>query len=452
MSFPRQVTRVDQKLGAILLQMARLRRRLNALAIQRVAFRTLAILVLAGALIFAAANWLAPLAFLGVGAALAIAALAAVVATARAGWAMRASAVRAAEIADDRADLKGRLATIVEVAPSGERGELWPYVIEDALAHREEFLPALIERHRIERSVWMPCAALLAAALLVPLARANHPALLAQSDEAPEVTVDLDDLQLRPADPGDNAGVEMQADSATMSRLDAKLAREGARAGAGESSAGILSRARTLASRVQSKLRGEAGAHKRRLTLKLADADGAQASNPRGDDAAARSHHRKHYTAGQFKSEHLGGEEDVPLPPIDKSAHAQHTAQPRGDRPSGPEAPGSGGSENSPDTDSTHEASDQRGDQISNGGASHGIGADPDSLFGAPSNPTMGTEGFEISIEARPMEHGAKGSGQGYLPPKVRTPLSPAQRPDEPIARAAVPAEDRTIIERVFER
>ncbi|HVA80428.1 MAG TPA: hypothetical protein VNF29_05845 [Candidatus Binataceae bacterium] len=450
MSFPRQVTRADQKLGAILIEMARLRGRLNALAIQYTAYRVLAILVLAGALIFAAANWLAPLAFLCATAAIAIAAVAAVVNTARAGWAMRASAVGAARIADDRADLKGRLTTIVEVAPRANRGALWSYVVEDALAHREEFVPARIERHRIEPSVWMPCAALLVAAILVPLALAHRTALLALGDRAADVTVDLDDLHLRPADPGDSAGVQMQADAATMSRLEAKLAGDGA--GAGESSAGILSRARSLASRVQSKLRGGSGARKRRLTLKLADADGARASNPRGDDAAARRHHRTGDTAGQFKREHLAGKHDVPLPPIDKSADAEQQAQPSDDRANGTEAPGLGGSGTSPETDSTRAAADQHGDQSSNGGAAHGIGADPGSLFGSASNPAMGTEGFEISIEARPMEHGAKGAGEAYLPPKVRTPLSPAQRPDEPIARAAVPAEDRTTIERVFER
>ena len=36
--------------------------------------------------------------------------------------------------------------------------------------------------------------------------------------------------------------------------------------------------------------------------------------------------------------------------------------------------------------------------------------------------------------------------------PKCATPLSLNQEPDEPVARAAVPAEDRTTIKRVFER
>ena len=92
------------------------------------------------------------------------------------------------------------------------------------------------------------------------------------------------------------------------------------------------------------------------------------------------------------------------------------------------------------------------GDYLGNGGAAPGMGADPDSLFGAPAAAKLGTEGFEIAIEARPVDHGAKGAGHAYVAPKVRAPLSVTQEPDEPVARAAVPAEDRTTIKRVFER
>ena len=454
MSFPRQVTRADEKLGAILTQMARLRGRLNSLAIQHAVFRVLAILLVAGAAIFAAANWFAPLIFLALSAAISISAIAAIVLVVRIGWAMRASAVGAAQIADERADLKGRLATIVEVAARPNRGALWPYVVEDALAHREEFNAARIERHRIERSVWMLGAAILAAAIVIPLARAHHPDLLAQNDQPADVTVDLDDLHLRPANSGDSAGLEMQADSATMSKLEAKLAREGLSAGAGgvQAPGGILNRARTLASRVQNKLRGDSAARRHRLTLKLADTGGDRASNPRGDDSALRRNHRRGDTAGQFKSEHPAGQEDFPLPPIDKSARAHDQSHPSGDQGGSLAVPDSGESDSAPEAQSAHDTPDSRADQASNGGATHGIGADPDSLFGAPVSSRMTTEGFEISIEARAMEHGAKGAGQAYLPPKVRTPLSPTQQPDEPIARAAVPAEDRTTIERVFER
>ena len=104
------------------------------------------------------------------------------------------------------------------------------------------------------------------------------------------------------------------------------------------------------------------------------------------------------------------------------------------------------------DNSATDRRIQQSGENGSNGGETHGIGADPDSLFGAPAVSKLGSEGFEIAIEARPVDHGAKGAGHAYVPPKVRAPLSLNQEPDEPVARAAVPAEDRTTIRRVFER
>ena len=91
-------------------------------------------------------------------------------------------------------------------------------------------------------------------------------------------------------------------------------------------------------------------------------------------------------------------------------------------------------------------------DSSSNGGSAHGIGADPDTLFGYAADPKMGGQGFEISIDARSETKGPKAAGHAYLPPKVRTPLNSTQHPDEPIARASVPEEDRAAIKKVFER
>jgi len=431
--------------------MARLKLRLNSLAIQHLAFRVLAALLFAGALIFVAANWVSPLIFLAASAVISLAAVAAIIRAVRGGLAMRTSAVGAAQIADQRANLKGRLVTIVEVAARPHRGALWPYVVEDALAYREEFAAKRIERRRIERSVWILGAAMIAAAVMIPLARARHPSILAETGQPADLTIDLDDLHLRPADPGDNAGLEVQADSSTMGRLQAKLAQDGLDPGATSAKApgGILNSARTLAQRVQNKLRGEQAARKHRLTLKLADAGGDQASNPRGDDSARRRQNRQGEAAGQFKREHAF-DQDIPLPKIDQTRPPDEPQAAGGNGEL--QTPGSANSESSPDADSAPDTSDQRGNLGSSGGPAHGIGADPDSLFGAATKSAMSTEGFEISIEARAMAHGAKGSGQAYLPPKVRTPLSPEQQADEPIARAAVPAEDRTTIERVFER
>ncbi|MGB6553819.1 MAG: hypothetical protein WBE78_10030 [Candidatus Binataceae bacterium] len=432
--------------------MARLKLRLNSLAIQHAAFRVLATVLIAGAVIFVAANWISPLYFLGASAVVSIVAIAAIVNAVRAGFALRASAVDAAQIADQRANLKGRLATIVEVAARPNRGTLWPYVVEDALAHREEFAAKRIERRRVERSIWILGVAMIAAAVMLPLARMRHPSILAQAEPAADMTIDLDDLHLRPADSGDSGGLEVQADSSTMSRLQAKLAQEGVNAGAagGHAQGGIVNSARNLAQRIQNKLRGEQPSRKQRLTLKLADAGGDQASNPRGDESALRRQHRQGEAAGQFKREHSFGDEDIPLPKVDET-HGPRQQQSVGGNED-LQTPGRVNPENAPDADSAPDTGDQRGNLGSSGGPSHGIGADPDSLFGAATKSPMSTEGFEISIEARAMAHGAKGAGQAYLPPKVRTPLSSSQQADEPIARAAVPAEDRTTIERVFER
>lgn len=452
MSFPRQVTRADSKLSAILSQMARLRRRLNSLAIQHAAFRIVAAALFAGAVIIAAANRLAPLAFAGVGAAAVVFAIVAILRAARAGWAMRADAARAAQIADERADLKGRLTTIVELAACHNRSALWPYVIEDALEYREQFGAAKIERRRLERSVWILGAAMIVAVVVVPLARANRPSILAPGGEATDETVTLDDLHLRLAEPGDDdTGLELKADAATMSSLRARLAREGAAGGPGDARGGIVNRARSLASRLQRKLRGDAATHRPRLTLKLADAGGSHASNPRGEDSALRRR-RRGDTAGQFRRENSDNQKELPLPKFDRYARPERERQPNPGSVASVENPGSSGADSAPKTDSAPDTAGDRGEQSSNGGAAHGIGADPDSLFGAPSNSKMSTEGFEISIKARPMEHGAKGSGQAYLPPKVSTPLNPNQKPDEPIARTEVPAADRATIERVFER
>jgi len=55
-------------------------------------------------------------------------------------------------------------------------------------------------------------------------------------------------------------------------------------------------------------------------------------------------------------------------------------------------------------------------------------------------------------VDARPIDESSSGGAPAYLPPKVRVPLSAQQFPDEPLARTAVPFDDRLTIKRVFER
>src|SRR5579863_2558812 len=205
MSFSSQDRRADEKLGKklglILGRMGSVRMRLNSLAWQHAIFYTLAILIAAGACIFAGAYVLSPLAFLIFAPAIAIAAVLGTVSAIRAGWRMRASAERAAMIADDRAELKGRLSTIVALAHKPNPGVLWSYLVEDTLGYQDQFAPSRIERRRVSRGIFPFASAIVLAALALPLSRLKHPSSIKPGDQVSDLTIDLDDLHLRAAEP-----------------------------------------------------------------------------------------------------------------------------------------------------------------------------------------------------------------------------------------------------------
>ena len=452
MSFPSQDRRFDEKLGYILGRVGSVRLRLNSLALQHAIFYTLAIVIATGAAIFAGAYLVSPLTFLIGAVALMVVAAAGVAGAIAAGWRMRASAVYAAAVADDRADLKGRLSTIVALAHRDARGPLWSYLVEDTLAYQDEFAPSNIERRRVSRAIYPLAGAILLAALAFPISRIKHAPQIVPGVGDDDLTVDLDDLHLRPAEPGDESGMPVTADPATMRRLEDKLARENASGGdvAGNSLNQLVNRARDMAGNLQSKLTGQQTASNRRLNLRLADAgrDRDQHEIHRAPDTQKNRHGE---VAGQFKPDQPKSSGELNLPPEDDSRQPNAQPSPGG---TGEAAVESNSGQDNPNKDDS--ASDrsiqQSGENSSNGGSAHGVGADPDSLFGAPATSKLGTEGFEIAIEARPVDHGAKGAGHAYVPPKVRTPLNLNQEPDEPVARAAVPAGDRSTIKRVFER
>jgi hypothetical protein len=444
--------RTDEKLGLILRQVTGLRARVNSLALQHGLFWSLAVTIGAGALIYLSAYLLSPLVFLAAAAIGAVAIAAGLWRSLWNAWRMRASLVRAAELADERAELRGRLVTIVQTPLGARRGPLWPYLVEDTLGHRDDFVPARIERRRVSRAILPLVGSLALAALAIPLTRMVHPPKLASSQPPGDITLDLNDLEIRPAEPGDDSGLAVQADPATMSRLADKLAREGIARGPGADGGAnnLLNRARRFAGHVQSRLRGD-GAPKQRLTLRLADA-GAQQSHPR-DDSPAWKNGRPGEKTGQFKQDMVPGR-DRSLPPFDPHSQSPAAqATPGESSEGGMNLAGEQDSSSGPDSTESHRATDQaRADQGTNGGLMHGIGSEPDTLFGAQVNSKLGDEGFEIAIQARPMEHGATGSGHAYLPPKVRTPLAANQAPDQPVTRAEVPPDDRSTIKRVFER
>ena len=422
------------------------------MALQHAIFYTLAIVIAAAAAIFAGAYLLSPLTFLLGTLALVIVAAAGVSSAIGAGWQMRASAVHAAAVADDRAELKGRLSTVVALAQSENRGPLWSYLVEDTLGYRDEFAASKIERRRVSRGVYPLAGALLLAALAYPISKIRHAPQITPGSGLDDLTVDLDDLHLRPAEPGDESGMQVTADAATMRRLEDRLARENAAGGdvAGNSLNQLVNRARDMAGNLQNKLTGQQAASKQRLNLRLADAGRDQNQNEihRAPDAQKN---RRGDVAGQFKQDQPKSNREIDLPKGDDSRQPNSWPSPGGTGEAGVES-NSGRDNPNKDDSATDRSIQQSGENSSNGGESHGIGADPDSLFGAPAPSKLGSEGFEIAIEARPVDHGAKGAGHAYVPPKVRTPLSMNQEPDEPVARAAVPAGDRPTIKRVFER
>jgi hypothetical protein len=451
MSFSSQDKQADEKLGKILGRIGSVRTRLNSLALQHAIFYTLAISIACGAAIFAGAYLVSPLIFLVGGSVLVVIAISGIASAVSAGWRMRSSATHAASIADDRAGLKGRLSTIVALEGIETRSPLWSYLVEDTLGHHDEFAASKIERRRVSRGIYPLAGALVLAALAFPISKIRRAPQIIPGNGQDDLTVDLDDLHLRPADPGDESGMQVTADPATMRRLQDKLARQSAGGGDvnGNSLNQLMNRARDMAGNLQNKLTGQQTASRQRLNLRLADAGRDQNQNEihRAPDAQKNRHGEP---AGQFKQDQPKSNHQFDLPPEDDSRQPNSQPSPRGAGEAGIES--NAGKDNPNKDDSATDRSIQSGENSSNGGEAHGIGADPDSLFGAPATSKLGSEGFEIAIEARPVDHGAKGAGHAYVPPKVRTPLSANQEPDEPVARAAVPADDRTTIKRVFER
>src|ERR1700676_3090983 len=383
MSFPSQDRRADEKLGRILGRVGAVRRRLNSLALQHAIFYTLAIAIASGAAILAGAYLLSPLMFLVAGSAIVTIAAIGIASAVSAGWRMRTSAMHAAAVADDRAELKGRLSTIVALKDSETRGSLWAYLVEDTLGHHDEFAASKIERRRVSRGIYPLAGAIVLAALAFPISKIRRAPQIIPGSGDDDLTVDLDDLHLRPAEPGDESGMQVTADAATMRRLEEKLAREGAggRDVNGNSLNSLMNRARDMAGNLQNKLTGQQEASKQHLNLRLADAGRDQNQNEirRAPDARKNRHGD---VAGQFKQDQPKSNE-VDLPREDDSRQPNSMPSPGGTGEAGVES--NAGKDNpNKDDSATDRSIQQGGENSSNGGEAHGIGADPDSLFGAP--------------------------------------------------------------------
>jgi hypothetical protein len=464
MPSPLQARKAEEKLGIILDRVGAIRVRLNSLAWQGAVFGVLGWTIGCVALVLLAAYYLPPLPFLGSSILLLAAMLYGLFRTGRAVWLAHSSMFRAAELADQRAGLKGRLETIVQLGRvksspaeaaspirSASAAPMWSYLIEDTLAHQGEFEPARIENRLLSRSIYGLLGALAIALLAFPLIQsarrnARHPA-----SGRSEITLGLNDLKLQPADPGSNNGVEVHADARTMKILREMMAAQGLehRSGSPSSLSRLLNRARGFANKLQSKLTGLPGSNRPRINLKLADAGKnpgglGQMPPPTVPEPPANN-------PPEPEPQKPPNQTDSALPPMQQAESASREKKPdAGKAQANASQQGGPGNQEKPSTGDQIRRG--RGDHNGSAGSSHGSGADPDSLFGQRTEPHLGNQGFQIAIEARPMANGPKAEGHPYVPPKVDTPLNPEQQPDQPVPRVSIPQQDRAAVKSVFER
>ena len=66
-------------------------------------------------------------------------------------WRRFAGLERAAAIVDQKAELNGRLGTILALAEKEGDKPLWPFLVEDTVGRLDDFQPSRIEKHRISR-------------------------------------------------------------------------------------------------------------------------------------------------------------------------------------------------------------------------------------------------------------------------------------------------------------
>jgi hypothetical protein len=448
-----ETRRNEEKLWLILFRVKSLRTRLNFLALQEWLFTTLAFLIGGAAMILAAALILNPLGFLLICATAVILVLTGLIRAARSGLRKRANTSKAAAIADERAALKGRLTTVLAIAQTPKRSSLWSYLVEDTYGLRADFEPARIEPRWVSRAFFGFVAAALLAMLMFPFAltRRGAGSLTTMSGRNPEINADIDNLDIRPADPALEPNAEIYADPATLRKLQDKLGRaqdEG-------NDKGALSRwmdkARSLGSDLQNHVTGrEPGQHppmRMRLTAKNSSARNPSSSANSGTSSGRRHDDSRNSAAGAQSGRNPAGEANQNRSPT-TSTPGRTADQLAQNAPGFPDQPGSDQSQGG-QGDPNSSMNDSSG---SSAASNHGAGSDPQHLFGSPSSPPLGSNNFKITIDAQPSDESSAPGAPAYIPPKVRVPLNSSQYPDEALARTAVPAADQMTIKRVFER
>jgi hypothetical protein len=427
----------EQKLWLILFQLRTIRARINSLAAQYFAFSSLAILILAAAVILAAASLTGPLAFLSTGIAVVLAALVSVIRVTRIALGSSVNPVKAASLADERSVLKGRLTTVLWLEAGRRDSEFARFLIEDTYDRRKEFEPAKIEPHWLSKSIIALAGACFVALLLLRVTR--WAAELHVNRMPPSrVIAELGNLDIRPADPALEPNAEIYADETTMRKLADKLASAGSDQTGNGSLSQWLNKAQRFASDLQNKLTGQQ--RWLSLELKLSDDDVMSSRAPSSPTTTIPD---RGQSSGNSNGAAKPGADagTVPTPSPGAGQLAQGGAGFAG-MPSS-----QSGQPNPGDLSSPQSSGTEAGD-----GVSHGSGTDPEHLFGPPTSQPMGTDTFKITIDAQPSDESSTPGAPAYVPPKVSAPLNQRQSADEPIARASIPPADEMAIKHVFER
>jgi hypothetical protein len=454
----RRLKNREDGLGRIAGQLVRVKRRLNLLAAQQMAFSVLGLLIGAAGFLVIAAFFLSTAHFLVLGLLLgAILAVGLPIVITRA---LRRFAAfdRAAGIADQRAELHSRLSTLLTMEQDEAKYPLWPFLVEDTVSRLDDFQPDRIEKHRVSRSVYGFAAACLIASLagLMTYSARRHQEALRKVLKS--LTLEVDPSEIAPSDNPSGESAEVEGDPDTLRSLADRLdaANQNSRGGGHNPFNQLSQKAKNLASSLQDRLTGRdlrdtPEKVKLRLAQALGDKPPPDESGAAGDNDRSSHPNSGHPSAGadngasrhQGPNTHEQANSDNGPPSADQGTPPPNSPSAKSFDSGGPEGPGSG---------DTPAAGSQQGSSEEAGGQSAGGGSDPEHLMGPPDAPTHKSENFEIMIDARLSDRSPIASAQPYVPPKVKTSLNVYQHPDEPLDRGTVPASDREAIRRVFER
>ncbi len=450
----------EDGLGPIVRQLASIKRRRNLLAIQQMAFSTLALVLGAGGTLVVAAFFLSTTHFLTLGLLLALLLIVGLPLAVTRAARRFARLNRIAAIADEKAELNRRLSTLLALAEQERNYSLWPFLVEDTVGRLDDFSPQRIEKRRISRSIYGFAAACLIASLaglMTYSARLHHEALrkLLQN-----FTLELDPSEIAPSDGTSGEGMAVQGDPDALRSLADRL--EAANQNSHNASRSAFNKlekkATDLASSLQDRLTGrQFGDTPEKVKIRLAEALGDRPPPPEDNgsgpnDSNASKENDRPNPSGTKAGGPVGKPNPAVQQPPDSEADSDSPEQGRTPpntplakslEPGGPEGPGTG-DEPTP--------GQQAGTAPDDSGETAGSGTDPDNLMGPPDAPSHKNDNFEIMIDARLSDRSPISSVQPYVPPKVKTALNAYQHPDEPLDRGTVPPADRDTIKRVFER